>query len=400
VHLAWVRDAARTLTVVWRTHDSDTASHVEYRKKGATAWQPASGERRPSGTSGTLHEVTLRSLSPSTTYEYRVRGDGGTWSAVFTTCTAPLAGGEFDFVYVADTGLIGRDDGLATGTKQVRDEIAALSPQLVLGGGDYAYFSTDKRFGTLERTIDAWFNQMQPVAASAPFMPAYGNHEVLLGEGFSNWAARFPTPAGFDERRHYSFEVGAAHFVSILAAHDDDGLSQATLDWIDQDLSAARAQGMRWLIPFMHVSSFSDGTNHGQNVVLRRQLAPIFERHGVKLAISSHTQAYERSYPLTNVTSSGYERTSTSKSCYTLSDGVTWVKVSPGGKISNINRSFAAFKTSPAPSWTAARDNTMHHFARVRVSSTALVFTDFGVKEDGSTPVVKDTFRYTTSGCS
>jgi hypothetical protein len=62
-------------------------------------------------------------------------------------------------VFFADTGLIGRLDGLATGTAQVRDEIAALDPTLLLGGGDYAYFDTDKRFGDLNATIDAWFDQ-------------------------------------------------------------------------------------------------------------------------------------------------------------------------------------------------------------------------------------------------
>jgi hypothetical protein len=30
---------------------------------------------------------------------------------------------------------------------------------LLLGGGDYAYFDTDKRFGDLNATIDAWFDQ-------------------------------------------------------------------------------------------------------------------------------------------------------------------------------------------------------------------------------------------------
>jgi hypothetical protein len=404
IHLAWTSDPSTTLTVVWHTWETTTPSVVEFRKKGDTAWSQATGALRASGTTGTLHQVTLTSLLPVTAYEYRVRGDGTFWSGIRETRTAPSAGsGDVDFIYVADTGLIGRTDGLATGTQQVVNEIAALKPLLVLGGGDYAYYDTDKRYGTLNNTIDAWFNQMQPVAAASPLMPVYGNHEILLGEGYEPWSARFATPAGIggsNNRQNYSFDVGDVHFVAIMAVSDTDGLTSSVLQWIDQDLQNAKAAGKRWLIPYFHVPAFGDGGNHPENRTLRGQLAPIFERHGVKLAIASHDQAYERSYPLTNATASGYTITSSSKSCYTLADGVTWVKVSPGGKRSNINGNFSAFRTSPAPSWTAFRDNTVHHFSRVTVKpSGTLHFETHGVKGDGSPPVVQDAFEYRSDGC-
>jgi hypothetical protein len=44
---------------------------------------------------------------------------------------------------------------LAVATAEIHDKIAALDPTLILGGGDYAYFDKDKRFGTLDATIDA-----------------------------------------------------------------------------------------------------------------------------------------------------------------------------------------------------------------------------------------------------
>jgi hypothetical protein len=402
VHLAWVGDPTTTVTVVWHTSETSTPSTVEYRKQGETLWQQTSGARRTSGTTGTLHEAKLTSLTPGTKYEYRVRADGGSWGPFFTTRTAPTSG-DVDFVYFADTGLIGRTDGLATGTKQVIDEIAKLNPLLLLGGGDYAYFDTDKRYGTLNNTIDAWFNQMQPATSLAPIMPVYGNHEILLSESYEPWAARFPTPVGiggFDNRQNYSFDVGDVHFVAIMAVSDTAGLASSVLSWIDQDLQAAKNAGKRWLIPFFHVPGFGDGTNHRGNSTLRGQLGPIFEKHGVKLAIASHDQAYERSYPLVNVTSTGYSPTSSSKSCYTNADGVTWVKVSPAGKLSNINGSFASFATNPPPSWTAFRDNTAHHFARVTVNTSRLRFEAFGVKGDGSAPVIQDSFEYTTGSCS
>jgi acid phosphatase type 7 len=400
IHLAWVQEPSTTLTFVWHTTHTSTPSEVRYRKTGQTSWTLATGALRPSGTLGTLHEATVTGLSPSTEYEYQLRGDGTAWSPTLSTRTAPPPGpASFDAVYFADTGLIGRNDGLATGTEQVIQEIAALDPLFVLPGGDYAYFDTDKRFGSLNNTIDAWFKQMAPVASRAPMMPTYGNHEALLGEGFEPWSARFPTPDGLDDRRNYSFDVGDAHFVSIFAVQGFQGLSSAQLSWIEQDILAAKSRGQRWIIPYYHVSPFADGTIHPSNTQLRAQLGPLFEQLGVQIAVSSHDQAYERSYPLKNVPSSNTP-TSTSLSCYTLDDGVTWVKVSPSGKLSNKNGDFSPFATDPPPSWTAYRDNTMHHIARIHVDATGyLRFDTYGVVGDGTAPVLLDSFEYRDGEC-
>jgi hypothetical protein len=344
--------------------------------------------------------VNLTGLKPSTAYEYRVQGDGGTWSEVYSTRTAPPLGpADFDAVYFADTGLVGRKDGLATGTQQVVDEIAAINPLLVLPGGDYAYFNTDKRYGTHENTIDAWFNQVQPIASRSPMMPTYGNHEVSLDETYRPWADRFPTPDGWNNRRSYSFDVGDVHFISVFATSGKNPLGDTQLNWLKQDIAAAKAAGRRWIIPYMHVPAFADGTNHPSNLALRAQLGPIFESNGIKLVLSSHDQAYERTYPLRNIGTTNTP-TSTSKSCYEMSNGVTWVKVSSGGKLSNISNGFSPFGTNPPPSWTAHRSNTTHVFARLSVRAAGSIQLDaYGVKGDGTPPTILDSFRYTTGSC-
>ena len=196
IYLAWIDDAATTLTVAWRLAAGISASEIQYRAVGETKWTGDQSILHPSGTNGgELYEATLRGLSPATEYEFRARLDNGSWSQIYDAWTAPgPEQGDFDAVFFADTGLIGRLDGLATGTAQVRDEIAALDPTLLLGGGDYAYFDTDKRFGDLNSTIDAWFDQWALPLSQAPFMTTYGNHEVVHGEGFDDWHDRFPQP--------------------------------------------------------------------------------------------------------------------------------------------------------------------------------------------------------------
>ena len=396
IHLAWVDDPATTLTIVWRTFKASTPSLIEYRPVGESAWVAALGRIRPSGTQGALHEVTVQELMPATAYEYRVQGDDSRWSEVFSTRTAPASGAaDFDVIYFADTGLVGRRDGLSEGARQVIDEIAQLKPLFVLAGGDFAYYKTDKRHGSLENAIDAWFNQMQPVSVQSPMLPTYGNHEALLQENYDAWAHRFPTPQGFDDRRNYSFNVGDVHFVSIFAVYNEQGLTSAQMQWLEQDILTAQQAGQRWILPFMHVSPFADGANHPSNLALRAQLGPLFERLGVKVVLSSHDQAYERTYPLVDVPVTNTP-TSLSHTAYTIEDGVTWVKTSPSGKRSNLNGSFSTFRTVPAPAWTACRSNSTHVFTRLTFSASGTLRVEaFGVNGNGEKPTVLDSFCYT-----
>ena len=402
LHLAWTEDTATTLTVTWRLDADADLTDVQYRAAGASGWSTAGGELRPSGTvGGELREATLRGLAPDTAYEFRVRLDDGTWSKVYDARTAPEAGqGDFTAVYFADTGLIGRTDGLASGTAQVRDEIAALDPTLLLGGGDYAYYNTDKRFGTLEATIDAWFDQWSGPLSQAPFMSTYGNHEVILGEGFQQWNDRLPQPdQAFDGGRYYSYDVADTHFVSIYLGVETTGFTQAQLDWIRADIVAAKAAGSEWIIPYMHAAPYSGGTNHPDALTARSQLAPLFESLGVDIVLSSHDQSYLRTFPLANGsrTISATTNVPTSRDLdtyYTESDGVIWMKTSPGGKESNKNGAFSEWQQDPAPGYVAVRDNTMHHYAQLSFDDAGRLSVEvFGVTGDGSEPVVVDDFE-------
>ena len=397
IHLSFVQDPSRSMTVVWRTMSTSTPSTVEYRALGSATWLSAAGALRTSGTTGTLHETTLTSLAPATTYEYRVRGDSAQWSPIFTTRTMPTLGpADFDAIYFADTGLAGRLDGLDTGTTQTIDEILGLNPDLLLPGGDYAYFDTDKRFGTLDNSIDQWFNQNQPIFSRTPIMPTYGNHEVLLGESYTAWSQRFATPTGFDGRRNYSFDVGDAHFISIFAVENSTALPTATFNWLASDLAAARAAGRRWVIPYFHVPPFADGLSHPSNLALRAQLGPLFEQYDVQVVLTSHDQSFERTYPLAGVPNS-IVRTSTDLTGYDGADGVTWIKVSPAGKLSNRNgvNDFSRFTTNPPPFWTAARDDTMHHFTRLIFSASGTLRVEtYGYSGDGTPAIIIDSFEY------
>jgi hypothetical protein len=61
IHLAWIDDAATTLTVAWRLAAGVSATEVQYRAVGETNWTGDHSILRPSGTKGgELYEATLR----------------------------------------------------------------------------------------------------------------------------------------------------------------------------------------------------------------------------------------------------------------------------------------------------------------------------------------------------
>jgi hypothetical protein len=398
IHLAWTADPATSLTVAWHAADPASPAYLEYRPLGTAGWLTAIASLRPAGTIGPLYQADLAGLAPDTTYEYRIPGVGGYWTSVYTARTAPSPGsGGFEVVYVADTGIAGRADGLASGTTRVLQTIAALQPGLILGGGDYAYFNSDTRFPNLDAAIDAWFNQMQPVAAYAPLMPAYGNHEYLDSDGFDEWETRFPTPPGYDGQRFYSFDVGNAHFISIYAPVGT--ISTAAMQWIEADIQAAQSAGMTWIIPYLHVSPFSDGGNHSSSFTLRTELGPLFETYGIRLVLSSHDQSYERTLPLVDVPGSNTPTTNR-LTCYQPGDGTIWLKTSPGGKLSNVNWDFSEFQTSPAPAYTALRTNELFHFVQLRFNpDQSLTVDGYGVPERGGAPHLVETFDLIGGTC-
>jgi len=406
VRASWQGDSATTLTFTWRTGDPQTPAEVRLRPAGTAIWQSATGTAKPAGGLGHQRSATATGLLPGTAYEYQVRVDDG-WSATATAgTTSPTM--PLSFVYFADTGITGRLDGLSTGTAAVIDAMAAQRPDLLLGGGDYAYYNTDPRWPTLDGAIDAWLTQMQPVMSNAVFMPTYGNHEVLLGEGFDAWADRFATPTGVggksstvDTRGTFSFDAGPVHFVSIMAVDETSGLPSANRTWIADDIRAAQARGMRWVVPYLHGIPLGDGTNHKTNYALQSQLGPLFESLGVPLVLFSHDQSFERTYPLTGLRdtrATAPTRTSTSLSCYTDADGVIWVKTSPAGKLSSKNGDFSQFLSVAQPPWTAVRDNTAFHFTEVNATATSLSVTVHGVTP-GQPATVVDSFVIQGGNC-
>jgi hypothetical protein len=138
------------------------------------------GLGRPGGETTWTYHAVIDGLSPGASYEY--------------TVSAGVGAGE---------------------------AVESFSPLFHLLNGDLCY-------GDLNPTVQpqVWRdfgNNIQRSAASRPWMPCLGNHEVEFGngpQGFTSYLTRYRLPGngvpGF-EGRWYSFQVGSALFISLDA---------------------------------------------------------------------------------------------------------------------------------------------------------------------------------------
>ena len=183
-------------------------------------------------------------------------------------------------------------------------------------------------------------NNNQTSAASRPWMPCLGNHEVEFDngpQGFSSYLTRYTLPdnhvPGFGGL-WYSFRIGSALFVSLDAddvVYQDAGAfvagpgaltpvagtgnpaiepgtsfyvrgysGGAQTAWLERTLAAGRSDpSVDWIIVQMHqCACSSSATGNGSDLGIRQQWLPLFDRYQVDLVLNGHDHDYERSFPV------------------------------------------------------------------------------------------------------
>ncbi|HEX8819081.1 MAG TPA: discoidin domain-containing protein [Archangium sp.] len=297
---------------------------------------------------GWRHAVKLDGLQPGRTYSYVVEACGSvTGVRRFQTATGPETT-RLHFTAMGDFGT--------GGTKQA--EVLKLLAQsgrageLLVTLGDNAYSS-----GTEAEFQSNMFKPMAALLREVPLFTSPGNHEYVTDQG-QPYLDNFYLPANNPEKseRYYSFNWGPVHFVSLdsncvigLASSDRCTLA-AQKSWLAQDLAATRQP---WKVVFFHHPTWSSG-EHGSQLKMRREFAPLFEQYGVDLVLMGHDHNYERSKAMKGdaVAASGTR-------------GIPYFVVGSGGA------SLRAFPGAQ-PSWTAFRDNTNAGYLDVVVDGGTL----------------------------
>ena len=230
---------------------------------------------------GKRHRFELAELPANGDIYYRVRA-GASRSPVHTFHTLPGPGAVLRIGVYGDVR-----GGHATHRRLVGQmlreglDLIAVTGDMVLHGADEADW---QRFFAVTREL----------LAQVPYLPAVGNHDLGWGGARADADHIFTLPPGPPGRPPhtywYSREIAGVHLV-FLDSNAYDRPEQET--WLESELAAARARGVRAILVFTHDGPYARGY-HGGSAVARDRYVPIFAKHRVDLVFSGHDHLYQR----------------------------------------------------------------------------------------------------------
>jgi acid phosphatase type 7 len=136
-----------------------------------------------------------------------------------------------------------------------------------------------------------WLRGYRKANAKAMLFPTWGNHDnETVGRNI------FSPPGNGS---YYSFEAGDIHFTVL---DSNRILSAAQKTWLATDLAATRR---KWKLVFLHHAPYSCGTLAGNDLNVRNQWGPLFEKYKVDVVFAGHEHTYSRTGPIDDFNTSG-----------------------------------------------------------------------------------------------
>jgi len=276
--------------IFWRTENASDAM-VEYGLTDSNL-----NETITNSTLDTDHRILLDSLSPNTTYFYRVSSDTDT-SDIYHFKTAPLEAGSFKLAVLGDNRPSSNEAPVPPEAyEDLINMIILEEPNLVIHTGDFVYRVTDD----VETNLYAWklFNQITDrVAHYAPVIGVIGNHDTGALTGTVHTEYYFDAFEFYDKpSTYFSFDYGGAHIIALDSEqlNLEGRITGAQWDWLVNDLDSTTqpvkiAVAHRPLYACSHIGSALD-----VNITERDMLQSLFEEKNVTLFFAGHDHLYNR----------------------------------------------------------------------------------------------------------
>ena len=390
-------DPASSRGFTWYTGSARTASDVEVQAEGGAAVLTFSGRSGASSNDASVrwHKAEATGLTSNTVYRFRVGdADANLWSSwgTFRTASAARTAGSdgLTFIALTDTQAAStRDADISANTLAVALRTAPEAV-FVIHSGDVVDSGLDESQWRI--TLDAAYASL----LHTTLVPAAGNHER---SGSAFWEHfNVSAPAGSDTKSgaYYSFTWGPLHVVTLNtneASGDIVFMSDAQLEWLRADITAARQKGALRIVVNVHKGPYSLGAYAVDSTVtgrsgLRTKLAPILESLGVDLVLEGHDHFASRTLPL--------------RDGKPVRLGTTYLNTATAG----VKR-YSRHKEVPAAvlalfdyiSGTAATYTRYQNFAVVTVDSRGNmsgVLYEIDQQKDASAPYIVDRFSLPT----
>lgn len=209
-----------------------------------------------------------------------------TW-LVFTAVVA--SGKNVRFAVIGDYGNHSEEE------RRVAAMVQGWQPDFILTVGDNAYSEHNSQQDAFQKDVVAYY---WPYIKGWPrFFPSLGNHDYnYSGPGvdpvrLAAYKHTFVVPPGPGGHHYYEYARGPVRVFALDSNKDEYrnwGPAGEQGRWCRAALQRARE---RWKIVFFHHSPYHSGTQHGDEIHMRRFN---FEWLGVTAVLAGHEHVYER----------------------------------------------------------------------------------------------------------
>ena len=183
---------------------------------------------------------------------------------------------EFTFAACSDHQL--DNDNIKSGT----EAMARQKPAFIISCGDI----TNDGFSA-EEWKSRFFDILVPGIAGISFASAPGNHD---GQNLFNEFLG-------QENRYHSFVYGNARFI-MLDVENAYSPDTQQYKWLEDILENDKST---WKIVALHENPYCCVPRHYSNLLVRKNLVPLFEKYGVNLVLGGHMHAYDRTKPVNGI---------------------------------------------------------------------------------------------------
>lgn len=265
-----------------------TQTRIEY---GLT---PSLGTTLTGTASTEDHHMELTGLAGGTLYYYRVFGDNGTSSPIYSFKTAEANPTHVTFAVAADMQDNGDDRRWGDVANEIMANHADIDFMLVVG--DMPWNDQPGHWWT-------FFDKGRQLLASKVIMPTVGNHDTP-GNGSdpdtSSFEQAFDLPATSGSETYYGFSFGPAHFLSLNSEVPQQFTkgSGAQYHWIQNQIAALQNVSQRdWVFVYWHIPPYDAGQRHYREQGKFRDITALFDGT-VDWVFNGHEHLYQRAKPL------------------------------------------------------------------------------------------------------
>ncbi|MDR2815078.1 MAG: metallophosphoesterase family protein [Proteiniphilum sp.] len=299
-------------TIIWTTNN-DAITWLELAPAGDDSFYATERPRyydisHGNRVIGKLHHITLKGLSPGTTYRYRIFSKEvvgyaghrilfGTIASSEVYSRNPLSFTTLDrnkkaFSFRVVNDIHGKSDNLRAMLNDVKKE----NTDLVIFNGDMISTLNDEKeifTGFMDTAVELF-------AKEIPLFYTRGNHETR-GRANSKLYDYFP---GSNGKFYYAFRHGPVFFLVLDSGEDkpDSDIEYSELsqfdnyrdeqkEWIETVITTSEFRSAPFRIVIMHIPP-AGSTWHGTQDIARKFL-PLLNKANIDLMLSGHTHNYK-----------------------------------------------------------------------------------------------------------